>query len=365
MAITIIGEKYRDQFSVEPGSGGAYNYATFSYGSYGSYKPGPTSTGLPNGLTQSDLTVVTGNSSGDINITAAGVYDMKMFQGRVVIKTSGLVLFTRCYFAGKSSWDLGNTGVIDCENNPGTTKNCRVYDSVLAPSTPSIWANGISGHDFIAERCNVFNVCDGFDPGNALNAAGQANAQLRGNWVHDLAYFSPDATSPTAERDHTHNDCIQWFGGANLDVVGNFLDGRMNPSLGAAQLSQANRNVVTGGGPNNPFADPTKDTLSAGYNYVYPAIYTNSAIQITQGTGTLSGFNCDSNWFGGGGFSLNIGGSSNIVNLGSVTNNRFIRTYQYNAICSPAPNNNITVGCTFSNNVYDDTGALVSIFVGP
>lgn len=358
MGITITGSSHVDPSSAG-GGGGAYSYAVNPYGTYGAYRPSAVSVGLPAGVAQSQLAVRTGNSSGDFVITAGGVYDLMSFQARVVIKTAAQVIFTRCMFFGKPV-QSGAVGLIDCNLNPGTNYNVRVYDSVLSPAAPSIWQNGLVGHDFIVERCNIFNVNDGVQLGSSLSGS-NANGILRGNWIHNLAFFSPQATSATAERATTHNDCVQWMGGANFTSKGNRFDGLMNPSIGAAQLDQAHRDPISGGGPNNSAAVAGD---AYGYNPIYPSLTTNSCFEITSGTAPCSGWNSDSDWFAGGGFSIHAD-----TNLGgSCTNAKFARSFQYGPICAPAPGVTATVTTDFSGAVYTDTGLPVpssAIFRGP
>lgn len=361
MAITIRGGTHLDGLSAS--TGGAYDYTVNPYGTYGLYKPGAATTGLPGGLSQSSLAVISG-SAGDFTITdavaAAANYrwDSVWFQCRVVVKTASVLTFTRCWFDGKAATAYGAIGSIDLNQNPGTNYNVRAYDSVLTAATPSIWNNGVVGHDVILERCNVFGVTDGVQLGSTLSGGANSHGTFRGCWVHDLTYFSPDTTNGTSERSNTHNDPIQWMGGNGLTTKGNFFDGRMNASVGAAQFDQAHRNPVIGGGPNNPFA-VSSDAF--GYLPTYPNLATNTAFQFNAGTAALSGWSSDSDWFGGGGYSINVSASVG----GSCTNARFARTYLYGPIAAPSPNVSATVTTDFTGCVYEDTGAPVTIFRGP
>lgn len=356
MAVTVRSVVHVDANTSSPGGGAVYDPAVNPYGTYGGYKPGAATTGLPAGVTQSQLTVRTG-TAGDFVITAGGTYDLVNFQCRVLVKTAAVVTFTRCLFNGPPSATT-NTGLLDLNNNPGTSSNVRVYDSTFAASQPSHWLDGVIGHDFILERCDIHNVTDGVGLGGTLSGGTNANGTLRGCWIHDLSLFSPDTTNGTSERASTHNDCVQWFGGNGYTTRGNFFDGRINPSIGAAQLSQANRDPVIGGGPDNPFAVSTD---AYGYNPNYPNMVANSAFQFNNNTGPLSGWNSDSDWFGGGGYSINIGASVG----GSCTNGRFARSYLYGPISAPAPGVSATVTTDFTGCVYEDNGAAVSIYRGP
>jgi hypothetical protein len=146
-----------------------------------------------------------------------------------------------------------------------------------------------------------------------------ANSTVSASWIHGLTYFNHDSGQPD---NHTHNDAIQILGGSNFHVTGNWLDS---------------------------------------------VAMDNSAIQVTQGIGTISSLLINGNWADGGGCSFNFSGHSNsgkqlpLYGI-TVTNNRFGHTsLRYHGNCAIV--DDLTTHLTkATGNVWDSTGTPVTIY---
>lgn len=277
-------------------------------------KPDATNTGVPAGTTLTPY-------HGDMVITTAGtVIDSADVFGFIDVRAANVVI--RNTRVRGSSGGAGNTGLIVALN--AACVNLRVDHCDLVPDFPSYWLDGILGDNFTATACDVYNVVDGF----GINGTGVLNTALYSNWVHDLAYFSPD---PNHSDNHTHNDCVQIFGGSGAIIAGNRLES---------------------------FTSTTVGTLNN------PATQGNSAIQLNQGTAPLTGLSVTDNWMDGGGVTLNGLGVSG--NIGSILRNRFGHGSTFNQTIGLAAGVVCNTGDgTADQNVYDDTGLPVTVYHAP
>ncbi len=233
----------------------AHGYASPGGGAapaFGSYKPDATTTGYNGQYAAQPFSTLT-PYSGNITITTAGTVLQGLdIAGQVIVKAANVTI-SSCRVRGNSTLS-NNSALIDCNN--AAVSNCLVEDCLLVPDTPSIWWDGVIGHDYTAQRCEVYNTVDGFGVYN-INGA-NANVTLYGNYVHDLSYFYPDpnhsgGTDPI--NNGTHNDCMQVQGGANILVEGNNFYGILStvvgtqptprPQSGTIFIVQQNVNAVS------------------------------------------------------------------------------------------------------------------------
>lgn len=161
----------------------------------------------------------------------------------------------------------------------------------------------------------------------------------------------------------SHCDGVEWQGGADVDIVGNWFNGFNDPAVGEASFGPASINSA-GGGPNNSVAPASTyntskgSVLASGYSNTYPGLQSNgSAVQIVNNTDQpCSNGNIDRNWFSG--FTRHVRISSGTyAALGAITNNV---SYRNQAFSGQTYNSGGSVTTSaFSGNVYDD-GAAVS-----
>jgi len=268
-----------------------------------------TNTGVPAGTTLTPL-------YGDQVITVDGtVLENRDIFGFVDVRARDVQILTSRVRG--SSGGTGNTGLIAAYN--AACVNLLVDHCDLIPDYPSYWLDGILGDNYTARWCNVRNVVDGF----GINGTGTLNTAAYHNWIHDLAWFSPD---PNHSDNHTHNDCIQIFGGSGAIVVANRLD---------------------------CFTSTTVGTLNN------PNTQGNAAIQLNQGTAPLTGLWVTDNLCDGGGVTINGLGVSG--DIGTIMRNLFGHGSYYGEPIAFASAVVCDTGSGADLNVYSDTGNPVTI----
>jgi len=200
--------------------------------------PGGVANSFVLGTTKPDATntgqIATGLpvTTGDITVTNAGmVIEGWKIIGRVKVQAPNVTI-RNCEIVG-NGYSGGNTALIDC--NSSFVSNCTIENNLLHQdvSTGNLWTNGVIGHDYTATRNHIYNVVDGLGVYNSSNASAPANVSIFGNYVHDLAYFSPD---PNHSDNHTHNDGVQIQGNSGITVRGNNLSINASTQLGTPSL---------------------------------------------------------------------------------------------------------------------------------
>lgn len=145
--------------------------------------------------------------NGDQIIGVSQTIKDKIFNGYVTVQNAALVTFENCIMKGPvAAATTGKPIVTTTRSTLTTLKFCDVY-----AQTPSAYLGGVGYKNYRTERCNVWDVTDGFaafvqstDPDPKCNIA------IMGTWCHDLSRFAPDYA--TNNRAETHNDCIQLQG---------------------------------------------------------------------------------------------------------------------------------------------------------
>jgi hypothetical protein len=281
-------------------------------------KPNASNTGVPAGT---KLTV----HRGDIVVTTPGtVIDSMDIYGFVTIKAANVTIKnSRVRGSGPGTF---NTGLINC--NAAQCKNALIEDVLLVPDYPSIWLDGVIGHDFTARRVHTYNVVDGFGVYNTTGPA--ANVTIESSYVHDLSFFSPD---PNHSDNKTHNDAIQIQGGSNISIVGNYLSAYLSKSVGTQ-------------------------------NYPYPQA--GFGVILTPNVSAVTGSKINSNWIDGSYIPVKLTtGNKGAMNFGQVNGNRFGRDMRNTPMAGQ--NNWFTVLTTpnltaeTTGNVYEDNGSPITV----
>ena len=279
-------------------------------------QPGAANTGVPSGT---NLSPVYGN----ITITKAGtVINGLDVHGFIKVRAANVTIKnTRVH--GSSAVNT-STGLIDSASP--AVSNLLVQNCDLTDDSPSIWVDGIIGHDYTARANNVHNVIDGFGAFNPSNPSADLNVLIQGNWVHDFTYMSPD---PTHSDNHTHNDGVQIQGTGS--------------TTGKAQVRILGNTITALVGP--------KSTARSPY---YPSV-SGQAIAVTPNVSKVHDVQIDGNWLDGGMQSVTMLPSPKGSGTGIVlSNNRFGRDqYLHKAV-------RITPPLVLSQwgNSYSDGGAI-------
>jgi hypothetical protein len=338
-----------------PAVTGSYNPLEFTYGQYGTYTPGDSTTGVPAGVTltlvstSAEFTAAGLSSIGTwndttktITVTAANSnLDAFDFRCRIVYQpgaSGGTHWLTRSRITGgtfPADTSGSATGLVVATHANLSSGYPKVYDCNLEPW----WSNsgghdGIRGNKFDAQRCEFKWCLDGMGVGFSTPSA----CTFKGNWVHDNAWIYPDTATPS-HTDGTHNDCVQFFGGTGHVSEGNFFEG----SIAAGGTVSPAGNVVSTPAASAAGQRPSTDTA-------------NACFQFQTGTITVAS---SFDYFRGGNFGqVNIPVSS--PSWGSFTDGRYGRnaragaTWQFNC-------NGQTANGFLSGNVNDDNGLPITV----
>ena len=226
-------------------------------------------TGVPAGATLTQHV-------GDIIITTPGtVLDHMDITGFVKVRAANVTISNS--IVRGSGPATSNTALIDANN--AAVKNLVVSDTTLVPNTPSVWLDGIIGHDYTANRVDVYNTVDGFGVYNATGTKQYANVTIENSYIHDLSYFNSDPN----HSDGTHNDGIQIQGGANITIVNNTIQAFRSLTAGTqgSTTSSSPGTGILAQGTVSPVSDltVTGNTIDGGYYGL--------RIRSTVGTGTV------------------------------------------------------------------------------
>ena len=198
MAITVSARRTRDRNTVDSRADLVP----------GTYRPGSSTTGVLPG------TVLT-TYSGATTITTAGttISNKEIFASLDIQAAN--VTIDNC----KIRATTGASYVVSATNAAASNTvitNCEVF-----PDVPSHNYNGIQGHGLTVKYCNIHDTVDGV---NLFYANTANNSVIMQNWIHDMAYFTPDSNHADNQ---THNDGIQIQGSKGpILIQGNFIDAR-------------------------------------------------------------------------------------------------------------------------------------------
>lgn len=291
----------------------------------GTTKPTAANTGVGIiGPARAQLTQVTG----DLIVTTAGtVVENQERLGRILIRAANVTV-RNCVIKqpviSAAGWcvDTSNAAAVNA-----TIEFCELYEN--SPSTNS---NGIGPNNYTAYRNNIHDTVDGLSVFTYDN--GPANVYIRGNYVHDLLFLSPE---PRQSDNRTHSDVIQFQGGGLTEVIGNTL---------------------------SCFASVANSTPSLLVNHPQALSVFMFSPNSSLAGGVIRDVKIWDNWCYGGEFGLNAGAPTNSTTTNvTVYRNRFDRDQWYQpgwAINVDPSATGISVPTTGGNvNVYEDNGATV------
>jgi len=256
-----------------------------------------------------------GGRPGSTNTGVPTGTNLTVVNGDVIVTTNGTVIdagdIKGALFIKASNVIVRNSLIEGSANSDSVVissgTGILLEDDEVAVRYPTVSHDAMSVHNATLHRLNIHGGVDGMKLGS--------NSLVENSWIHGLNYFASD---PAQGGGPTHNDAIQIMSGSNIHIDGNYLQ---------------------------------------------PASSDNSAIQVTQDTGRVSGVYISSNWADGGGCTFNFSGHGpNHVLLPmsgiTATGNRFGRNSHFVG-CAILTDLQTTI--TATANVYDDNGAPVSI----
>lgn len=268
------------------------------------------------------------NQAGDITVTTAGteVTGLRL-AGRVKVQAANVWVHDNEIIGnGFGAGTTSNSALVDC--NHSAASNCRIEFNTLHmdPATATYSQNAIIGHDFTAKRNEMYDVVDGVGIYNTSNSNGPVSVTVWDNYIHDLAYFSPDPNH--ASDNHTHNDGIQIQGNSGISIQGNNIE---------AYVSSTTGNAIS------PYAP-----------YV-----TGQIITLTPNVGAITGVDISYNWLSGGSRGIiAIVGSKGSSNIGTIAYNRIGDCRGNKIQMDPS------LTYTIHDNVNDADGTPISVSFG-
>lgn len=286
----------------------------------------------------------TSNSLSNVS-TSGSTYTGQHFTAAKVTVSAANVTFNDCLF----------DGVVVCAStgNNLTMSNCEVavgantsgVEQWLVNTSAATGAylefckihatagngtqDGVGQRNFHLYRCEIFNTTDGISAYPAA-AGGATNVIVEGCYVHDLLQYAPD---PLQSRAQTHNDCLQWQGGSNVQIVGcNFV-----------------ANNGTGSGSTS-----------------YSPQINMSCVMVTPNVGNCTAGVIEDNWFDYGKIAVNGTAMSSGDSISSFKRNRFGANTKNGSTILPvgldsaASNGYVTSGADV--NFYSATGSQITYY---
>lgn len=170
---------------------------------YGTYKPGPKTTGFRGNLSYVGDLVTTSHDQ---------VIENLYITGRLVIKHHNVTV-RNCYISGSSA-SAAIPSYASITAFSAQSPGANIYDTTIRGDIATKHSgNGVQGQDFNLYRCNISGSIDGV-------GAQYSNVGIYGCWIHDLAWYIDGWHDGTP----SHNDNVQIHGGTNFTLVGNLIE---------------------------------------------------------------------------------------------------------------------------------------------
>jgi hypothetical protein len=181
----------------------------------GTYRPGPTTTGVRPGQSltdvydSDDVLKIYGSGSGLTTITN------KRYRCWVkVYAANGKLKFSNCEFVGGQASTTTNNSLVWVDFK-GPADSVVFEDCTFVPASPNFQVDGIKGRGFTVRRCNNYGSVDTY------SLQGD-NIIIEDSWSHDLSWFPVPDNGP--DYTYTHNDNAQWHYGSNIEIRYSFFD---------------------------------------------------------------------------------------------------------------------------------------------
>lgn len=292
----------------------------------GTTKPSDDTTGVLPGVSR---TTLAGNQTITVDNT---VIQNRDITGRVDIRAANVsILNCTMYNLVCTDSQCENAFIQDCTIRPPGAGN-------------NTYGAGVVGHDFYLNRCKISGFIDGFNIHNTNLAPADypLNVTCHHFWIDGLAYWTAASAGVVHTSDTwTHNDGFQVFGGFGLEIVGGWIDAKLERQYAHWQsttyptepYSPITLNSLGDGGPWHELPDRGTGTEASG-RYNSDSATPVKAISLTgllinNSQGRTREIVMTDNWIYGGDFGVNLGGfnyDSTGVSLGTFHRNRFDRS---------------------------------------
>lgn len=253
----------------------------------------------------------------DSSITYDSSYNGQLVENKLfrhmVYVTGQNIRFRNCKFIGPNSYVTAE--IVHVRSN--TARNIEFVDCTIKPRYVDYRVHCIAGHGMRLLRCDISGGVDGVGvvPYTGGTWSGRADVEIEASFIHDLAFSSPD---PTKTDNQTHNDLIQWHGGAGLTIFGCLLLGYLMPGAGdidaAHEPTEAHRASGHGAGSHFPVSSRSGRRRAMG------------VLMVSPGNGTHSSLEVRTNWIDGGYAGINFAGATSdwLEADGSIVTDNFI-----------------------------------------
>lgn len=221
------------------------------------------------------------------------------------------ITFRNCLFEGPVA---GTTNIVNLRYS--TTARIVFEDCLFVPQTPSDVTNNVYGRGYTLRRCDLRGAVDGASVVPAVGGT-RTDVVMEGCWIHDLGGW----VTTNQPDGYSHNDGIQWHGGFGLRLLGNRIEGFLDPDIG----------------------DP---------NPALPGGHSTSAVMINNLV--MPGeMDFEKNWFDGGVVGINMLGDPGAFPAAAVPPNRIVDNH-FGFNYSSGSNN--AIRCIDSSQVFTLTG---------
>lgn len=310
-------------------------------------KPNATNTGVLPGIARTTYT-------GSMTITTADTVLQNLNINGALLIRAPRVTIRNCYITGLQSTATTATACIVADHSANV--GLYIEDCSLVPAFPSLYTDGIYGHDYTCMRVYVANTVDYFGGFNSGNAAAPLNILIQQCFGEKFSFFSPD---PTHSDNQTHCDGFQIQGGSGpVKLWGNCFRAYYSTDSGVGNTPTPDR----GSG--------ATDNSDGRYNWYDIAAVTFSDYPkgtFSVDTGSSGHIDVWDNWLEGGRRGINAGSAN--TNVGRWWRNKFTHDQGEQGsggdntftICMDPTTTCDTGDGTSDQNVYEDTGNPVTV----
>lgn len=220
----------------------------------------------------------------------------KLFRHMVYVSGQN-IRFRNCKFIGPDFYVTAE--IVHVRAN--TARDIEFIDCTIKPRYVDHRVHCIAGHGMKLLRCDISGGVDGVGvtPYTGGTWNGRADVEIEASFIHDLAFWSPD---PTKTDNQTHNDPIQWHGGAGLRIFGCLILGYLMLAFGDIDATHvpAAPHLASGHEAGSHFPPSSRSGRRRAM----------SGVMVSPGNGTHGELDAQTNWIDGGYVGFNFAGAT-------------------------------------------------------